>query len=58
MSDELRTIIAHPFFALAREFGWNDRQLQAAKKLIDVTVIRVQELQAKPLPPADPQARS
>ncbi len=39
----LRTIVAHPFFALAREFDWDDRQLAAAKKLIDITVIRLQE---------------
>ncbi len=43
MSDPLRTILAHPFLALAREFHWDDRQLDAANKLIDLTVIRVEE---------------
>lgn len=41
MDPDLHTIIAHPFFALAREFKWDDRQLQVARKLIDITVIRV-----------------
>ena len=39
----LRVIVAHPFFALAREFNWADRQLDAAKKLIDITVIRIEQ---------------
>lgn len=42
----LRTVVAHPFFALAREFNWDDNQLTAARQLIDITVIRLEEMQA------------
>ncbi|HXG71311.1 MAG TPA: hypothetical protein VNJ04_11965 [Gemmatimonadaceae bacterium] len=41
---ELRVILAHPFFALGREFQWDERQLAAARKLIDVTLIRLEEV--------------
>lgn len=47
---DLRTIIAHPFLALAREWRWDDAQLATARKLIDVTVIRVQELMESATP--------
>lgn len=53
---ELRTIVAHPFLALAREFQWDDRQLEAANKLIDITTIRLFEggLAVPPAPSGAP----
>ncbi len=47
---DLRVIVAHPFLVLGREFQWDDRQLDAARKLIDLTVIRLAEEVASPLP--------
>lgn len=41
--DDLRTIIAHPFFALGRQFCWSDAELEVARVLIDITVIRIEE---------------
>lgn len=47
---ELRNIVAHPFYVMALQFGWPDEQVKAARDLVDITIIRLEEW-ASALPP-------